>query len=118
MWSWPALLLSPSLALGNLLLSYSLVTPACNHQHSSWVFSTILISLLISLVLTVLAWMDLRQYRQLPHSNTTIERDQQAAKELERKRFIALISVWCGVLFSLTIFCQLLVQWVLSPCYS
>lgn len=114
MWTWPALLLSPSIALGNLTLTYALVTPACAHQHTSWLHAVTLLSAALSLLFTMLAGMEWRRIRLA--SGVTTSAIDDARNITARRQFVALVSVWCGWFFTATILAQWIAQWVLSPC--
>ena len=114
MWSWPALLLSPMIALGNLTVTYALVTPACQYQQPVWIHAVTLLSFVVSLAFTVLALMDWRQYA-MPADDFHVKDDTEDGPH-SRKRFIAIVSTWCGALFTLTILAQSIAQWMLSPC--
>lgn len=114
MWSWPALLLSPSIALANLTLTYALVTPACTHQHTTWLHAATLLSAALSLLFTILAGMEWQRVR-LPPGATASALDEER-NITARQQFVALVSVWCGCFFTATILAQWMAQWVLSPC--
>ena len=114
MGSWPALLLSPLITLGNLTLTYALVTPSCNHQHTTWLHAATLLSALLSLVLTVLAGLEWRRLRLSPGSAYAAADGVEGVTA--RRQFIALVSLWCGSFFTVTILAQWIAQWLLSPC--
>lgn len=104
MLTWPALLISPLIALGNLVIIYALVTPSCAMQHESWLQITIIASLLLSLLLTLMAgyaWLVVKKKVNL---------------EPDSARFIAILSVLSGVFFTLVLATQWVGQWILSPC--
>jgi len=106
--SWPALLLCPSIALGNLIITFALVTPACASQQHVWLHTVTLVSLALSLVFTLLAVYA----RGLNPSPENIASDASTS----RPNFLAALSLWSGIFFTMTIAAQWLGQWLLSPC--
>ena len=59
--SWPALLLSPSLALANLTVTFALVTPACANQQHGWLHIVTIISIAVSLIFTLMRLVSQQQ---------------------------------------------------------
>jgi hypothetical protein len=110
MMSWPALLICPSIAFGNLLITYALVTPSCATQQRIWLHGITTGSIVISLVLTAMAWL---AWRKIPSQDIA---GSSADKQFSRQRFVARLSIWSGLFFTLTITGQWLAQWILSPC--
>ena len=108
MWMWPALLLSPTLALTNLSLTYAMVTPACENQSVSALHVVALASLLLSVIFTIMAW-----YQRLQLSSTLAS---DAA--INRQLFLATTASLVGLLSSLVIAAQWVPIWVLSPCVA
>ncbi len=107
--SWPALLLSPSIALANLTITFALVTPSCANQQHGWLHTVTAISIGVSLLFTLMA----------AYANTINPQSEgNAAKDEPRARphFLASLSLWCGIFFTATIAAQWLAQWILSPC--
>ena len=89
--AWPALILSPLVALASISLGYALVQPACD-RGLVWVLHAVILgSLALSLGLTVLA-------------------------RTEKREFLNLIGVWSGIFFSFLIAIQWLAQFVVTPC--
>lgn len=106
-YSWPALLLSPSLALTNLVITFALVTPSCANQQHSWLHAVTTISILISILLTLLA----------AHAISLTRANQKAEDAaMTRPYFLASVALWSGIFFTTTIAAEWLGQWLLSPC--
>lgn len=110
--SWPALLAAPLLALIEQSVVYALSTPTCSSQREAWLHAIPLAFLCLTLLLTAMAWVELRRLRHegwgTPHTD---------ADEGERRRhFVARLAVWLGALSSLVILALWIPQWVLSPC--
>ena len=59
--NWPALILSPTLALLNLTAIYALVTPSCHRQSTGAMQWLTAASLLLSLLFTFIAWRNARR---------------------------------------------------------
>jgi hypothetical protein len=106
--NWPALLVSPSLALANLSLLYALVTPTCMRQTTAPLQWTSAASLALSLLFTLIAWRNRQHAADPPQSDALAKRPQ----------FLATVATMVGALSSLIIFGMWLPQWFLSPCYS
>lgn len=104
--NWPALILSPTLALTNLGLVYALVTPSCRGQSTAAMQWLTALSLLLSLLFTYFAW---RNACRLP---APAESDAAGG----RPHFLALVAGMTGLLSSLVLLAMWLPQWVLSPC--
>ena len=123
--SWPALLLAPLIALADLSVVYSLVTPACMRQDRSGLHAVAAASLVIVLALTMLAWRAWRDetgrvhghamaaMAQGPRDVTRADGDAAA----DRQRFVALIAVLVGALSGWVCVALWLPIWLLSPCY-
>jgi len=104
--NWPALILSPTLALANLSIVYALVTPSCGRQSTGAMHWVTVLSLLLSLLFTFIAW---RNQRQLA--------PPQSDAAPGRPHFVAMVATMVGLLSSLVIFAIWLPQWILSPCF-
>lgn len=107
---WLALLVTPSLALLNLFVAYTLVGPACEGQNPLLLHILSIGSLAICLLLTFLAWNHWQKYAILP---THPEDDASA-----RKSFLPAVAAMAGLLSSFVIAAQWLPQWILSPCFA
>lgn len=105
--NWLALLGTPSLALTVLTINYAAVTPACEQQANMKLHLVAAAGLLLSLLLSWLAWRNLRQVG---------ERPDNSRRTADRKRLIAKVAVMVGLLSSLVIVAQWLPIWLLSPC--
>jgi hypothetical protein len=110
---WPALLLSPMLALAEQSIVYALSTPACQTQREAWLHAVPLLFIALTLCLTAIAWAEARrQQRLLP--NTASDADGGHVRHL----LFACMAVASGALSSLVILAMWIPQWVLSPCAS
>ena len=89
--AWPALILSPLVALASISLGYALVQPACDRGLVWALHAVILGSLALSLAFTVFA-------------------------RSEKREFLNQIGVWSGVFFSFVIAVQWLAQFFVTPC--
>ncbi len=107
---WPALILSPILALTNLSLAYALVTPSCSRQSIVVLHTVAALSLVLSLLFTWAAWRDWQLQRLQAGAS-----DDDAVGGLG---FIAGVSAMAGLFSSIVILAQWLPIWVLSPCVS
>ena len=90
---WSALIGTPSLALLNLSANYTLVGPACAHQHAGVLHAVALTCFLLSGVLTLFAWRE------------------------AKLAFVPLIGAVTGTLMTLVIAAQWIPVWMLSPCF-
>jgi hypothetical protein len=123
--SWPALLLAPLIALADLSVVYSLVTPACMRQDRSGLHAVAAASLVIVLALTLLAWRAWRDGTARVRGDATVAmangpRDVTRADgdvAADRQRFVALIAVLVGALSGWVCVALWLPIWLLSPCY-
>ena len=113
MFTWPALLLCPMLALAEQSIVYALSTPTCQTQRETWLNGVPLVFVALTLLLTALAWTELRRLRG-EHVDASVDTDAQAL----RRYFVARVAVWSGALSSLVIVAMWVPQWVLSPCLS
>ena len=93
--TWPALIISPLLALAAVSLGYALVTPACERGTTWMLHAAILVLFALSVVSTIGAWLSL-----------------QAA----RREFLPLVSTWSGAFFSAVILVQWSALFILTPC--
>ena len=105
--NWPAMLVAPSLALGNLSVAYALVTPSCTRQTSALLHATSAISLLVCILLTLPAFLNWRRRHA----------DETSDAAIVRARFTALVSWLLGALSCIAVLAQWLPMWVLSPCF-
>jgi hypothetical protein len=108
MWNWPALILSPSLALANLCIAYALVTPSCARQTGAPLHWVTGVCLALSLLFTMMAWRNRHRLADAPQSDAA----------MQRPHFLASVAAMTGLLSSLVIVAIWLPQWMLSPCYS
>jgi hypothetical protein len=123
MLSWPALLLAPLVALGDLSLIYSLVTPSCARQDRAALHAVAIVSLLAVLAMTAMAWR--AWHRDASRSMNAVDAAaggravtrSDSDGEQHRPHFIALVSVIVGALSALVCAVLWLPIWVLSPCY-
>ena len=104
--NWPALILSPTLALTNLSVVYALVTPSCRGQTTAAMHWLTALSLLMSLLFTFFAWRNTRALPAPPESDAAGG----------RPHFLALVAGMVGLLSSLVLLAMWLPQWILSPC--
>jgi len=125
MLSWPALLLAPLVALAQLSIAYSLVTPACATQSRGGLHAVAVVSLIVVLVMTAMAWRGWRRHddpaspgrgapNEGPERGVTAAESDGAAK---RPHFIALMALLVGALSALVSIALWLPIWFLSPCY-
>jgi len=94
---WPALLVSPLLALTALSAGYALATPACERSLLWVLHLPFLIFLMLSLFTTGLAWRSL---------------------VAARREFLPLVATWTGAFFSAVIAAQWVAVFVIPPCMS
>jgi hypothetical protein len=125
MLSWPALLLAPLIALGELSVAYSLVSPSCASQHRGGLHALAGVSLLIVLAMTALAW---HAWRRSSSSGANagqamgsraaprVTRADSGATE-DRPHFVAQMAVVVGALSALVCLALWVPIWFLSPCY-
>ena len=93
---WPALLVTPLLALANVGFGYSLVSAACQTQKPWLVHGFTLGCLVLAVAATLLA--------------TTAPRVDQ------NRDFLATLSILSGAFFSLVIAANGLTHFILGPC--
>jgi hypothetical protein len=124
MLSWPALLLAPLIALSQLSIAYSLVSPACATQDRSSLHWVAAVSVLLVLAMTALAWHDWRRRGRTTGESAEEQRSPaptvtraDSAEAHERPHFVAQIAVVVGALSTLVSIALWLPVWVLSPCY-
>lgn len=122
--SWPALLLAPLVALSQLSIAYSLVAPECGRQDRSGLHAVSVVSLLIVLVLTAMAWLAWRQRARGSESDGAAAHGERRRavsaasgdEATQRPSFIALIAVLIGALSALVSVALWVPIWFLSPC--
>ena len=125
MLSWPALLLAPLVALGQLSIAYSLVTPACASQDRNALHGVAAVSLIAVLAMTAMAWRAWRQHSGASHARADARFEGGAPpvthadgdRADQRPHFIALVSLLVGALSVLVCIALWLPIWFLSPCY-
>jgi hypothetical protein len=112
---WPALLLTPLLALGHLSLAYALVTPSCARQDSGSLHTLSAVSLVLAVGMTVLAW---RTWAAMaaPGDGVSNVTESDGTLAASRPRFLGLVSTLVGALASLVILTLWLPVWLLPPC--
>ena len=108
--NWPAMLVAPTLALTNLSITYSLITPSCSRQN---MLAPHLVS---ALLLAACAWMSWGAWRNW--RDDARERGQASDAAPHRRPFVALVALMMGSLSCLVVIAQWFPQWVLSPCAS
>jgi len=123
MMSWPALLLAPLVALAQLSIAYSLVTPACGRQDPSALHAVAAVALLLVVVMTAMAWRAWRSHDEVtqgeaapqarPRATTAADGDASS----QRPHFVDLVAVLVGSLSTLVCLALWLPVWLLSPCY-
>jgi hypothetical protein len=118
MLSWPALLLAPLVALTQLSIAYSLVTPACAHQNHGTLHVVAALSLLLVIIMTALAWREWRGHAgSTAGSGAVPVSSADGVGASQRPHFVALIGVLVGALSALVSIALWLPIWFLSPCY-
>lgn len=124
MLSWPALLVAPLVALSQLSIAYSLVTPACGRQDRSSLHAVAIVALLLVLAMTAMAWLAWRRRSDAGSRPADVPQvgmrpvtaaDGHGASQ--RPHFIDLIAVVVGALSALVCVALWLPIWFLSPCY-
>lgn len=110
MWSWLALLGSPSLTLINLSITYALASPACASQSTLFLHAVSIGSLGLSLLFTFMAWHGWQKY----HSPAPEFEDDEAVQ----RSFLPAVAAMAGLFSTLVIAAQWLPQWILSPCFA
>jgi len=109
---WPALLLAPLLALTEQSVAYALATPTCQVQGEAWHQLVPLPFIALTLLFTVMAWMQVRKLAAQGQGQPHLDAD---TREL-RPYFAARMAVWSGGFSTLVIVALWVPQWVLSPC--
>jgi hypothetical protein len=119
--SWPALLIAPLVALGQLSIAYSLVTPECMRQGRSALHGVAVVSLLLVLAMTAMAWLAWRRHASAAAAGngagTRVVTRADGSGASERPHFVELIAVLVGALSALVCVALWLPIWLLSPCY-
>ena len=113
--AWPALLLAPLLALGDVSLAYALVSPSCAKQDGMVLHVVSAVSLVLALAMTAMAW---RHWRAaIPAGGGVAGATYSDGSVAEaRPGFVALVATLAGALSSLVIVAVWLPMWVLPPC--
>jgi hypothetical protein len=96
--NWPALLMTPSIALANASIAYALVTPACASQSTATLHALCAVSLLACAILTVPVARRLR--RSTP----------------ARRHFLDQLATMAGALSTLVVLAEWLAVLMVSPC--
>jgi hypothetical protein len=109
---WPALLLTPMMALGELSIVYALVTPLCALQAGAWLHAVSLAFVLAGAALTGLAWGEARRLKRAHGTPVPTDTDRHGPQQL----FLARVATWSGALSLLVLLALWIPQWVLSPC--
>jgi hypothetical protein len=122
--SWPALLVAPLIALSQLSIAYSLVTPACARQDRSALHAVAAVALLLVVVMTAMAWRAWRSHAEAtaaadhaPHERPRSVTFADGAGASQRPRFVDLVAVLVGALSALVCMTLWVPVWLLSPCY-
>jgi len=113
--AWPALLLAPLLALGDVSLVYALVSPSCARQDSTALHSVAAVSLVLALAMTAMAWRHWRAAAPTSGGVTAATYSDGSVAEA-RRSFVALVATLAGALSSLVIVAVWLPVWVLPAC--
>jgi len=92
--AWPALILAPVFALAAQVISYALVTPACQHGKAWPIHLSFLIFFVLCVATTFAAWASLRT---------------------AHREFIPLAAVWSGIFFSALVLAQWVALFIVSP---
>jgi hypothetical protein len=100
---WTGLLLAPAAWLLQMQISYALVPWSCSHQERSALYITTVVFLAISGGAILISWKNWQ----------AIAQDNPAAK---RARFMALLGILIGTMFSLVIIAQGIPRFIISPC--
>jgi small-conductance mechanosensitive channel len=109
---WPALLLTPLLALGMQSLAYSLVTPSCARQSVVALHAVAAAALLLALALTALAGLAWRRAAEVAQKDGEARTDREGPRDL----FLGRTATLVGAFSSLTIVALWIPMWLLSPC--
>ena len=109
---WPALLLTPLLALGMQSLAYSLVTPSCAGQSGATMHAVAAAALLLAIALTALAGVAWRHASAATRQRADTQKDREGPRDL----FISRTATLVGAFSSLTIAAMWIPLWLLSPC--
>lgn len=105
---WPAVVLTPLLALADQSTAYALVQWSCATQEA-WVGHGVhLVFLLATIGLGFAAWVEWR-------GAVVVGREDAA---FANRNFLALVGVLSAAFSALVIVALWLPQWVLSPCYG
>ncbi|RZI82460.1 MAG: hypothetical protein EOP38_15880 [Rubrivivax sp.] len=112
MWTWPALLITPSLVIGEMTLAFALTSPACAAQGGSWLHLVPALAVLIAAILTALALAESRRRRADLAPVIQADGDTRATHGL----FVAHVASGVGILSTLVLIALWIPVWVISPC--
>ncbi|HUP30802.1 MAG TPA: hypothetical protein VM122_11550 [Usitatibacter sp.] len=108
--TWPALLASPLLVLGDQSVAYALAGWGCAHQNHGALHAVHAAFLLATLVILAISWRESRQALRRLRSD--------GGFTLERIDFMDVMATMVGLLSAATIAAMWFPQWFLSPCYG
>jgi ABC-type Fe3+ transport system permease subunit len=114
MWVWPALLIAPMLALGELSAVFALATPLCQRQAGEWLHAVSLLFIALAALLTWLSWREARRQKQAHGGAIPTDTDRHGPQRL----FLARVATWSGALSMLVLIGLWIPVWGLSPCWS
>lgn len=105
---WAGLLAAPLAFLLNLQISYMLVPWACSTGHTSWLHVASFGSLLLALLGAFIAWRNWQKSGRGWRS--------EGGGAVARSRFMAVVGLMNGGLFSLIILAQWAANFIIGPC--
>jgi hypothetical protein len=107
---WSGIVLVPLVFLGQLSLAYALVPWACRTQHDGVLHAVSALALALSLAGLYVGW------REWTHVRGRREAREDAAGE--QPRFLTLVALAIGALFTVAVVGVWFTQWVLGPCLA
>jgi heme A synthase len=107
--SWLALVFGPLIALGAQSVMFALVTPSCAAQSRLALHGSAAGALLVTLVLTALAY---GEWTMRHAGGGSADSDEAGGT----RRFLAIVATAVAALSSLVILAMWFALWVLSPC--
>ena len=105
---WVGVLLGPFAFLLNLQISYMLVPWACSTGQLMWLHVASCGTLLLSLLSLFTAWRNLQKAGR--------EQQSKGGNPTARGRFMAILGLLMGGLFSLIILAQWVADFIIDPC--